>query len=57
MSRVDALNFFGAEYFIYLQEDFVLYNNVADYKIEILKNELNESNYSFIRINKIWGIK
>lgn len=49
---VDALNFFGVENFIYLQEDFVLYNNVADYKIEILKNELNESNYSFIRLIK-----
>jgi len=49
---VEALNFFGIENFIYLQEDFILYNNANDSKIEFLTNELNNSNYSFIRLIK-----
>ena len=48
---INALNSFGVEYFIYLQEDFLLYEDVNKQKlneyVEFLKNN---PNYSFVRL-------
>lgn len=49
---INALNYFNIENFIYLQEDFILYDNVDDKKIFDLSNILNNSNYSFLRLIK-----
>ena len=49
---VDALIKFGAEYFIYLQEDFFLYADVKEDILEIYKNQLESSDYSFVRLLK-----
>ncbi len=54
---VNALNFFGVENFIYLQEDFILYDYVKDEKIFELTKILNNSNYSFIRLIKSGNLK
>jgi hypothetical protein len=49
---VDALNRFNIKNFIYLQEDFILYDKVNDNKLKELTKILNESDYSFIRLIK-----
>lgn len=50
---VDALKKFNTKYFIYLQEDFLLYENVDTNKIEEYLNFLDSRNeYSFIRLIK-----
>jgi hypothetical protein len=49
---VNALEKFNIENFIYLQEDFILYNQVNDKKILDLVNYLNTTDYSFIRLIK-----
>ncbi len=49
---VMALKKFNVNNFIYLQEDFILYDNVNDDKIEYLTELLNNSEYSFIRLIK-----
>jgi hypothetical protein len=50
---IDALNKFNSEYFIYLQEDFFLYDDVNINKlneyVDFLKNNLD---YSFVRLIK-----
>lgn len=49
---VDALNYFNVENFIYLQEDFLLYNDVNSSLINRYVNILNNSDFSFIRLIK-----
>lgn len=49
---VNALEKFGLENFIYLQEDFILYDQVDTQKITSIQNFLNSSNYSFVRLIK-----
>lgn len=49
---VNAVKKFNSEYFIYLQEDFFLYNNVNEEVLEKYKNLLQNSDYSFIRLLK-----
>jgi hypothetical protein len=49
---VNALNKFNLKNFIYLQEDFVLYGEVNEVKINQLTEYLNNSDYSFIRLIK-----
>jgi hypothetical protein len=50
---VDALEKFNSEYFIYLQEDFILYDNVNENKInEYVEFLENNTEYSFIRLIK-----
>ena len=50
---IDAVQKFGGDYFIYLQEDFILYDNVNEEKIEEYVNFLkNNSQYSFVRLLK-----
>jgi hypothetical protein len=49
---VSALEKFGVENFIYLQEDFILYDYVDEKKIIELQNVLNSSDYSFVRLIK-----
>lgn len=49
---VEALTKFGAEYFIYLQEDFFLYSDVKEDVLETYRQQLAESDYSFIRLLK-----
>lgn len=50
---VYALRDLNVEYFIYLQEDFVLYDNVKENVIEDYKTLLtNNKNYSFVRLIK-----
>jgi hypothetical protein len=50
---VDALNNFGGEYFIYLQEDFFLYEDVNHEKInEYVEFLKNNPDYSFVRLIK-----
>lgn len=49
---VESLKKFDVKNFIYLQEDFILYNNVNEEKILDLINFLNNSEYSFIRLIK-----
>ena len=51
-SWVRALTEIDFDFFIYLQEDFILYNNVNEEKILDLINFLNNSEYSFIRLIK-----
>lgn len=49
----DALNSFGDEYFIYLQEDFFLYDKVNDNKlIEYKQFLVDNPEYSFVRLIK-----
>jgi hypothetical protein len=51
MSWSLALNKFNPEYFIYLQEDFILYNNVNEAKIlEYLQFLKRNPQYSFVRL-------
>lgn len=49
---VDALTKFNSEFFIYLQEDFFLYNDVKEEILETYKNQLKDSKYSFVRLLK-----
>jgi hypothetical protein len=49
---INALESFNIENFIYLQEDFILYDNVDDEKIFELSNILNNSKHSFLRLIK-----
>jgi len=49
---VDALTKFGAEFFIYLQEDFFLYSDVKEDVLEIYRQQLAGSDYSFVRLLK-----
>ncbi len=55
---VEALKKFDSDYFIYLQEDFILYDKVDDEKLnqclEFLKQNLN---YSFIRLIKSGSLR
>jgi len=46
----DALKKFGADYFIYLQEDFYLYSDVNMVKLEEYKKFLDTSDYSYVRL-------
>ena len=51
---IDAAEKFGNDYFIYLQEDFVLYNDVNEDKInEYVEFLKNHPGYSFIRLLKV----
>jgi hypothetical protein len=48
---IDSVQKFGGEYFIYLQEDFVLYNDVNEEKINEYVDFLkNNPQYSFVRL-------
>jgi hypothetical protein len=49
---VNALEKFNIENFIYLQEDFILYNQVNDKTILDMVDYLNTTDYSFIRLIK-----
>lgn len=50
---INALNKFGGDYFIYLQEDFILYDDVNVYKINEYVSFLeNNIEYSFVRLLK-----
>lgn len=49
---VNALKKFDLKNFIYLQEDFLLYDKANDEKIIELSEILNKSKYSFIRLIK-----
>jgi hypothetical protein len=50
---VDALSRFNSEYFIYLQEDFFLYDNVNQEKLNEYVDFLkNNQDYSFVRLIK-----
>lgn len=49
---VNAVKQFNSEYFIYLQEDFFLYDDVKEDILEIYKNQLKNSDYSFVRLLK-----
>lgn len=50
---IDALSKFNSDYFIYLQEDFFLYDDVNHKKINEYVNFLkNNSEYSFVRLIK-----
>jgi len=50
---IDAAQKFGGEYFIYLQEDFVLYDDVNQQKIdEYVEFLQNNPKYSFVRLLK-----
>jgi hypothetical protein len=55
---IEALKKFNSKYFLYLQEDFLLYDNVNEKKInEYLEYlDLNE-NYSFVRLIKSGNLK
>ena len=48
----NALRLFGSEYFIYLQEDFILYDKVDNDRLEQYKMVLEQSDYSFVRLLK-----
>jgi hypothetical protein len=52
LSWVSGLVKFNVKNFIYLQEDFVLYDKVNDEKILEICEILNNSDYSFIRLIK-----
>lgn len=50
---VEALKKFDSDYFIYLQEDFILYDKVDDEKLNECLELLKQSpNYSFVRLIK-----
>ena len=50
---IDAVQKFGGEYFIYLQEDFILYDDVNQKKIdEYVEFLKNHPEYSFVRLLK-----
>lgn len=50
---VEALKKFDSDYFIYLQEDFILYDKVDDQKLnECLEFLKHSPNYSFVRLLK-----
>jgi hypothetical protein len=50
---INAVQKFGGDYFIYLQEDFILYDNVNEEKIEEYVNFLKiNQQYSFVRLLK-----
>jgi hypothetical protein len=50
---INAVKNFGNNYFIYLQEDFILYNDVNETKIEEYVEFLkNNPKYSFVRLLK-----
>lgn len=52
MVWINALKLFDIEQFIYLQEDFILYDKIDLNKINEYSNYLKNSNYSFIRLIK-----
>jgi hypothetical protein len=54
---VRALKKFNLKNFIYLQEDFILYDKVNTEKIINITNFLNKSDYSFIRLIKSGNLK
>lgn len=48
---INAVEKFGGEYFIYLQEDFILYNDINEQKIEEYVDFLKANpQYSFVRL-------
>lgn len=50
----DAANMFGSQFFIYLQEDFVLYNSVDQERIDEYVLFLKDNpKYSFVRLLKV----
>lgn len=49
---VNAVKQFNFKYFIYLQEDFFLYDDVKEDVLEKYKNQLESSDYSFVRLLK-----
>jgi hypothetical protein len=49
---VNAVKQFDSKYFIYLQEDFFLYDDVKEDILETYKNLLENSEYSFVRLLK-----
>lgn len=49
---VNVLNKINSEFFIYLQEDFILYDDVNINKINEYTNFLKNSDYSFVRLIK-----
>ncbi len=49
---INALKKINSEFFIYLQEDFILYDDVKINKINEYTNFLKNSNYSFVRLIK-----
>jgi len=49
---IDALNKFKLDTFIYLQEDFVLYDNVDSNAINKYNYYIKQSDYSFVRLLK-----
>jgi hypothetical protein len=54
---VDALNKFNQEYFIYLQEDFFLYNDIDENKLNEYLNFLKTNpEYSFVRLFKCGNV-
>ena len=49
---INALNQFNVDQFIYLQEDFILYDKIDISKINEYSEYLKDSDYSFIRLIK-----
>jgi hypothetical protein len=49
---ISVLNKINSEFFIYLQEDFILYNDANINKINDYTNFLKNSDYSFVRLIK-----
>lgn len=49
---IEALNKINSEYFIYLQEDFILYDKPNITKLNEYVNILKSSDYSFVRLIK-----
>lgn len=49
---ISALKKINSEFFIYLQEDFILYDDVKIYKINEYVEKLKNSDYSFVRLIK-----
>lgn len=54
---IDGLNKFNEEYFIYLQEDFFLYDNINENKLnEYLEFLKTNQEYSFVRLFKCGNV-
>jgi hypothetical protein len=49
---IAVLNKINTDYFIYLQEDFILYDNVKIHKLNEYTEVLKNSDYSFVRLIK-----
>lgn len=52
---VEALKKFDSDYFIYLQEDFILYDRVSTDRLQQYKMVLESTDYSFVRLLKSGG--